>query len=275
MSNLSEKPAINPFATPDVHSFAKPQFPDVDLRQYASVRSGLQFIYYSVFALILIMILGVVLLGLLGMYSAAPNSGGNNAIATTAGVIMTLFGLGILTTLIASFIGLCRCTSCPNPNEKTLAITSVLGTVFYFIGSILSVLGGVGPVSQPVAIASVAGSLLGPVALFVGTIAFCLFLKRIGSNISSRRMKRSSHAALIWFILLNLVSALGFLLLGVLIFFAIGARPGGPPSTAGPAMVMFTIPFLIAVVVLGFGTMFQFLSMLVNAIHELKPHTDV
>ena len=274
MSSLPEQPEINPFATPGVVARVDPGQSDLDLKQYATVRMGLQFISYSAVALILLTILATILFGMIAMYSSGPNMGGNDAIQMTAFFTMLLFLVGMLGTTVGSLIGVCMCASCPNPNEKGLAITSVM-SIFAYLGiSVLSVFSGTvfgvaGPGNQSMAVINFVASLLGTVAFTVGTVTFCLLFKRIGANISSERLSKSAHVAMIWFILLNVVSIVGFILLVVVAWFSFANGPG--------VMVFFAIvaiPLSIVVIAMGFGTLVQFLSMVSNGIQDLKPRTD-
>lgn len=257
MSKLSEQPDFNPFATPSVVPDVNLAPSNIDLGHYASVRTGLQFIYYSAASLVLLFILVLIMFGLIAMYSVGQNPAGNSAMDTTAVIAALLFCVGVLGATVATLIGLCMCVASPNPNEMGFAITSVL-SIFVYVGvAVLSaIFAGSG-------ISSFAVSLLGTVACIVGTIAFCLLLKRIGANISSERLSKSAHAFMVWFILFIAVFFVGVIAL------IAGSVQGG---MAG--FTMFAIPFSLAVIVLGFGNLVQFLSMLKNGIHELKPRAN-
>lgn len=247
MSNTTPGPNFNPYSAPAVAVEANPQQPWIQLAQYRTVRLGLQLIYYSIAAMAGFMILLLV---------SSIFLGAGNLISAV------LVGLGFIVAALVSVIGFCMCAACPNPNEKTLAFSSILCLMINVAGTLLSSLLPVFAVNEPLLVFSAVVSIAGSIANFVGSILFCLLLKRIGSNISSDPMKRNAQSALNWFLVLTCFVVLfvaGAFFLGTM--FAGGGRPGG--------IEIFIGIFALVMIVLGLITFFKFLSMLRTGINEL------
>ena len=265
-SQLPAQPEFNPYSTPAVDTSQNIPFSEMQLGQYATVRTGLKLIYYSIAAVAIIAIV-ITFVGLAsaGFMAQSVNAGVGAAELGFAGVLFA-GGTGIFIAGITSIIGFCMCATCPNPNEKTLAIVSI---VAFFISFGVSILSGIleaagAGLSTIVALPIVALPIVSNIAQIVFMVTFCLLLKRIGSNISSAPLERRSKSALVWFGLLVSTMVVGFIAMVVILPFA-------------PDRDVFAIGAVIpglAIIVLGLGTLFQSLAMLRLGIVELTPKHD-
>ena len=262
MSNqIPAQPEFNPYSTPAVDTSQNIPFSEMQLGQYATVRTGLKLIYYSIAAVAIIAIV-ITFIGLAsaGFMAQSVNAGVGAAELGFAGVLFA-GGTGILIAGITSIIGFCMCATCPNPNEKTLAIVSI---VAFFISFGVSILSGILEAAGAGLSAIVALPIVSNIAQIVFMVTFCLLLKRIGSNISSAPLERRSKSALVWFGLLVSTMVVGFIAMVVILPFA-------------PDRDVFAIGAVIpglAIIVLGLGTLFQSLAMLRLGIVELTPKHD-
>lgn len=260
MSNATPDQDYNPFSAPAVAAKANPNhLPNIHLTQYNVVRIGLQMIYYSIVAIVLLVILMIALMTI----SFQTARGGGPGLGTFGDIAIVL---GFFVAGIASFIGFCLCAACPNANEKTLALTSIFCFLLY-VGA--SIFGGF-----PLAITSgLAGVILaasiqiiGGLASIACSITFCLLLKRIGKNISSQLMEKAAHSAMIWFCVL----------IGSAVVFGFGvgalATANGPDI---PGFELIGFVFAVAFFIVGLGTFFKYLAMLRSGINELKPNKNV
>lgn len=246
MSNTNPDPDFNPYSAPAVVAEASQPQLLIQLEQYRTVRFGLQLIYYSIAAVAILMILLVV--------STAIGFGGVTLIFTIVS------GMGIFVAALVSIVGFCMCAACPNPNEKTLAFSSILCLMINVAGTLLSNLMPVFAVNETLLIFSGVASAVGSIANFAGSILFCLLLKRIGSNISSDSLKRNSQRALIWFLVL----------IGIIIFFVVGTSLFGAIGRGWVGAEALLVIFGLTLIVSGLITFFKFLSMLRTGIDELK-----
>ena len=256
MSTPAPDQDFNPFSAPAVAAKVAPNQPGYHLSQYGTIRLGLQLIYYSIagIALLMILILAITFVG-------GPFLGG------MLGVMAS--GLLIFSGGIALFIGFCMCGACPNPNEKTLAFTSILCFLLYFGAAIF---GGV-PIQMSggatVAILSAAIQIIGGLASIACSITFCLLLKRIGKNISSQLMEKSAQSAMIWFCIL--IAGTVVFAFGAGVFAAVNANGANPPTGFELGGILFALGFFIV----GLGTFFKYLAMLRSGIKELNPNRNV
>ena len=266
MSNIPTPPApeFNPFATPNVASITNAAVDDVPLQKYSLVRNGLQLVYYSIAAIFLMAIL-IVVGAFVGFSSIGPGPNGGGP-PNGFGFLMIAMGLGALGmfgAFIAMFVGFCLCLATPNSNEKPLATISVICLVLS-IG--LAMASGVLEEFASSALLAAVLSFIGNILQCVSTIAFCMFIRRVGENISSLSLQRSAKSALTWMGLLYGVALIGGVSVAIL---------GGMSSVSGPStgdlFAIIMIPFGLAMIVLGLGALFTYLAMLRTGINELKP----
>ena len=257
MSTPAPDQDFNPFSAPAVAAKVAPNQPGYHLPQYGTVRLGLQLIYYSIagIALLMILILAITFVG-------GPFLGG------MLGVMAS--GLLIYSGGIALFIGFCMCGACPNPNEKTLAFTSIFCFLLYFGASIFGEVPLTMSRGAAGAILSAAMQMIGGLAGLASSITFCLLLKRIGKNISSPLMEKSAQSAMIWF----------SVLVGGVVVFAFGAGAFAADNTNGTSIIsgsfeLFGFLFAVAFFFVGLGTFFKYLAMLRSGIKELNPNRNV
>jgi len=123
MNRSPDQPEFNPFAAPAVAAATNSTLSKTELTGYQTVRKGLQLIYFSAAAIVVLMILIAVVFGVIGMLSLGPNSGLGGSAEMTLGIVMILFSAGLMIAGITSLIGLCMCAACPIPNEKRPALT--------------------------------------------------------------------------------------------------------------------------------------------------------
>ncbi len=261
MSEAPKPPApdVNPFATPKVTYAGNAEVGAVPLQSYALVRTGLQLIYYSIAAMFLMAIMIVIGVSVGGAAISSGTSAGPGVLF----IVMGLGALGIFGAFLAMLVGFCLALAAPNPNEKPLASISVVCFVLSIgvaIGS--GVLEGMGSGLL------LSGSLdvLGNILQCASTIAFCLFLKRVGENILSDSLQRAAKSALIWMGLTYIVMLVGGIALAVL-----GGTAGSFGASPGDFFALALIPFILAIIVLGLGALFTYLAMLRSGINELKP----
>lgn len=250
MNDLPEQ--TNPYSTPTVTSKVA-QSEVISVEQYSTVRRGFQLIYYSV-AVIAGMVVLLVVLSLLGSGMSPTNSSASSSVVVGA---FALFGLTVVAAGLAMLVGFCMCAACPNPNEKTKAAVFL---VSFFLGMILGIASGVLEEFQPVSamICEWLSSLLN----VVSTVAFCLFVMQIGTNISSKNLYKSSKSALTWY---------GVLIGGALAFVAVTIAIAASGSQAVDSSFMIVTPLAGILAVIGLGAFFKFLSMIRSGIVELKP----
>ena len=256
MSTPAPDQDFNPFSAPAVAAKVAPNQPGYHLPQYGTVRLGLQLIYYSIagIALLMILILAITFVG-------GPFLGG------MLGVMAS--GLLIFSGGIALFTGFCMCGACPNPNEKTLAFTSIFCFLLYFGASIFGEVPLTMSRGAAGAILSAALQIIGGLASIACSITFCLLLKRIGKNISSRSMERSAQSAMIWFCIL--IAGTVVFAFGAGVFAAVNANGANPPTGFELGGILFALGFFIV----GLGTFFKYLAMLRSGIKELNPNRNV
>jgi len=94
MSHSPEQPEFNPFTAPAVVPVTKAARSELDLTHYRTVHRGLQLIYYSAAALVILTILIAVSFGLIGVSSVGSGSGAGGGAEMTFGIVMALFGIG-------------------------------------------------------------------------------------------------------------------------------------------------------------------------------------
>jgi len=262
MNNPESDQNVNPFSAPTVAATVNPDQPKIHVGQYSKVRIGLKLMYYSIAAMALLVILMVLLtFTSIGMMSGRGNGPGMSLFGA-----MGLMSLGMVGAFLASLVGICMCGSCPNPNEKGLAITSII-CFFVYVGSTIFgrfILNLVDVETAMMFFGLNRGA--GHLASIVGSVTFCLLLKRIGKNISSQKMIKSAHSALIWFGVLIGGGFFG----AILMFTATVATSRG--NGTNPT---FAIIFVGVFLVVGLGSLFQYLAMLRAGIDELKPDSHV
>ena len=265
MSTPAPDQDFNPFSAPAVAAKVAPNQPGYHLPQYSIVRLGLQLIYYSFVGIALLMIL-IVAVTFVSFQIAAPGRG-----PMWGGMfgVMTMMGLGIFAAGIVSFTGFCMCGACPNPNEKTLAFTSIFCFLLYFGASIFGEVPLTMSRGAAGAILSAALQIIGGLASIACSITFCLLLKRIGKNISSRSMERSAQSAMIWFCIL--IAGTVVFAFGAGVFAAVNANGANPPTGFELGGILFALGFFIV----GLGTFFKYLAMLRSGIKELNPNRNV
>ena len=251
--NIEPTP-YNPYSAPAVAGSQIVNDKGIDLNRYATVRSGLQLIYYSVAAIAGFTIFFMVF-GLFGATSVTPG----NANSTSPFLLilpMLILGLAFLVAALAMFIGFCMCAACPMPDEKTRAYLTIGAFVLSFLVSF-----GVGFIQSLHPGISIMLSLVAQIPIAISTTAFCLLLMRIGKNILSDNLKRQSARSLGWLALTMGTFLTGFLAL------AVNSNLGNYLNFS----LISVIPWTIAMVVLSLGTFFQFLHMIRTGIIELKP----
>lgn len=265
MSNTPD-PQFNPFATPGVavapSGIASTSLP---LQRYSLVRIGLQMVYYSIAAMFLMLIL-IVAVSLFGfsMLRAGPGGGPPPGLGLM-GLGMGLGVLGVIAAFITMLVGFCLCIATPNSNEKPLAIISV---VCFFLSFGLGFVGGIfdGPGTETM---SAIFTMVGNISSCASSVVFCMFLKRVGQNITSEVLRKSAHSALIWISLTFVVAIFGGGLLAILG----GTGAFSINRNSEDLLAIIGIPFGLAMIVLGLGTLFSYLAMLRTGINELKPRS--
>ncbi|QEG24195.1 hypothetical protein [Mariniblastus fucicola] len=260
MSEPLPEKDFNPFATPAIATPADNFQPVIDLARYSTVRIGLQLIYYSVAALALMVISLVVLSFVVGgMQTSGP--GGPPPVAI---ITILILGLGFVIPSVTALVGFCMCAACPHPNEKSLAVMSIIA---FFLNFAAAFLGGLAAGGINVGALSTLISLIGNMAGIACLVFFCLLLKRIGKNIGSELMQKNSKSTLGWFIT--------FIVVGIGGSFAVGVLAYAFASSRGlSGFSMLAIPLATGMLVLSLGTFFKFLSMLRSSIKELSPRTN-
>lgn len=262
MSSPEPDQNLNPFSAPAVAATGNPDQPQTSLGQYSTVRMGLRLMYYSIAAIALLVIFMVVIT----FASFGLMSGGGNGPGLSLFGAIGLLSLGMIGAFLASLVGICMCGTCPNPNEKTLALTSIV-CFFLYVGSSISgrfVLSLFDVQFAAILLTVTRGG--GSLASIVGSITFCLLLKRIGKNISSQRMMKTAHNALVWFVILIVSVFVGATLMWVVeISRANSMRPD--PG--------FAFLFLGIFAIVGLVSFFLYLAMLRAGINELDPNRDV
>ena len=255
MTSLPEDNLSNPFASPGVATTSE-QFAAAvgySLQQYATVRTGLKMIYYSIATLAAIVILGII-------FSFIGVSNGPEMVA--ARLVVMAVGIAALVAMLMLIVGFCMTLGTPRSDEKTLAIISVV-CFFVSIGLFLLstfLLGGMGAVFL-----SLGTNLLN----VVSTILFCLFLKRVGRNISSSRLEKSARSTLVWYGIFFVVCIVGAAMMW-LSFASVSPSPNagrGVPST----LTWLPLIFGLVMVVVALTTLFKYLAMLRTGIDELAP----
>ena len=251
MGNLPSEPEFNPFAAPAIAPTANGALPELRLKQYATVRLGLQLIHYAVTAIATV----IVLVFLFSFMGPVVSRYLPRQVFMTVAV---LFPLGILAAIIVSLVGFCLCTACPNPNEKWLARTMIVCTLICFGASICEIYFGSRYPDPNYVTENRVPLLIACLAIIAAMFMFCFLLKQIGMNISSEAMQKNAHITLVWFGLLIAVS------IGIILASATEIAP----RFNWPSLVFGLILLTVA---LTLGTLFQFLSLVRNGIHELRP----
>jgi hypothetical protein len=244
-------PQTNPYSTPAVTPQVVHRETTV-LEQYSLVRRGFQLIYYSVAAIAGI----VVLMVIVGLLSGAMSPRTVVPSSVTVGAL-ALMGFSFFAAGLVMLVGFLMCAACPNPNEKTKALVSI---VSFFLALILGIASGVLEDFQPVPamICEWSSSLLN----VVSTVAFCLFAKQIGTNVSSMELQKCSDSALRWY---------GALIVGGMLFVLVAALIAASGFQMADSSFMIVLPLGGILLVLALGTFFKFLSMIRSGIIELKP----
>jgi len=252
MSENLNEPVTNPFAAPSVDAISGTLPVDLPLHKYSTVRTGLNLIYYSVAAAAILFIL------MIPLAFVAVDSGGSGLPTALIGIAFLAVAFGIVLAIV---VGACLCLACPNRNEKRFAIASVV-LLFFCLG--VTLLGGIF-LRSFTPTAHVTFFLLrvaSQIASIAGMFTFCLMLKRIGQNISSQRLQKSTQVTMAWLGILICVGVVGF---GILMFLVAGSS--GTQGVGSLRMLM--IPFSLAMLVLTLGSLFLYLAMLRNGINEL------
>ena len=249
MTSPDEDTDFNPFASPRTSppSESDSDAREISLSQYAMVRLGLRMIYNSIGVLAGVFLMTVLTGGLV----AANGRGIGNIFPAT--LVFFAYSLICSIVVLALVAGFCMTLTSPRRNEKSLATISV----FCFFLSIGGVVVGISIPRLLFLITGVSAEVLVPLAVSipinVSAIFFCLFLKRVGQNISSSQLEKSAGSMLVWYGLFLLVWVAGWVTMLVY------------------TVDWFEVAFGLTMVVVAFVSLFKFLAMIRTGTFELKP----
>lgn len=235
---------VNPFAPPKVSQADAPSKPEVGfpLSQYVTVRTGLQLVHSSIGALAGVFVITLIS-GFILNYTGPAPAGFNS--------FLFLSGLACLAAILAMIVGFCMTLASPRREEKTLAIISVVCFFLATGGSFASML-----LAWTAEGSVLAERLLLGCNILAGAsmITFCLLVRQIGRNISSRRMEKRAYAMLVWFGFFLVVCIAGVVVVRMLDF--------------------YWGLFVLATAAIALTTLFMYLAMVQAGIDELKPRQD-
>lgn len=258
-------PQSNPFAAPSVaaaesvHPLTAEGMPP--LAQYSVVRTGLRLIYYSIATVAGLFVVMMVLGFALSVSGGGASMGG--------GSLFFLAGIVSLVAMLVMLVGFCMTIACPQSDEKPRAVISVLS---FFLAFGISMVGNLFWVrlASPsnMAVASLAVSLCSNLLYLVSSVLFCLLLKRIGRNISSRRLERNARSMLVWYGILFVVFIVAGGLMSFTAFTSMGPSGGRSSSFARNSQLLGVVGGL-AILVVALVVLFKYLAMLRAGIDEL------
>ena len=211
-------------------------------------------IYYSIATLAVVVILSTV-------FAFIGVSNGPEAMAVQAGFRL-LLGLLLRIAMLALIVGFCMTLATPRSDEKSLAIISVVCFILS-IGIVFLGFFFVGGAGSP--FLSLGMNLLN----VVSAILFCLFLKRVGRNISSLRLEKSARSMLVWYGIFFVVCIVG----AAMMWLSFASVSPSPNAGRGASSALRLLPAIFGIVMVGVAltTLFKYLAMLRAGIDELRP----